>query len=499
MKLRFARWAAVSTKEQAADDKFSIPTQLERTFELGKSKGWVETAGPFVVAGQSRTKYLTLESAVRAIPALRDMLDAARNHKFDVLVMTEFDRLRELLDPVFRTLAAYHVQLYSIAQAIEPVSPDDYDQYSSDSVALTIGLSTIISRADISRMRRKWREQMPKRITERGLPATGISWGYRKPRGQEESRKAIPEQNPEITRHILKMRDMLLDGQSIRQIIAYLKSNKIPAPHGGEWYPQTVRDILRNPFYAGWVVWGKSRVFLDPYGRKRRNRRLPDSEIICARGKHKPLWDDATRDLLVAELRRRRKSYRGRKNNQFTGLVKCQCGASMWRQENGPRADRFIWRCSKDKTHPPILHSRLLQLVGDGLIPALEPLLKKRRAVHRTELHSSDDDAARAEIEKQLERLEEAYLSGKFDLSRYGLHKSRLDARLAELDDKRILAAHARAERETWLANMQSITSLHHLPEWLREEDPQKVNRRLHLLIEKIIVTGNKIKIVFRP
>ncbi|HEX9386980.1 MAG TPA: hypothetical protein VF918_11725 [Anaerolineales bacterium] len=44
MNLRFARWAAVSTHEQARPGKFSIPNQLDKTFDVATSKGWVETS-----------------------------------------------------------------------------------------------------------------------------------------------------------------------------------------------------------------------------------------------------------------------------------------------------------------------------------------------------------------------------------------------------------------------------------------------------------------------
>src|SRR5690349_15446800 len=107
MNLRFASWCAVSTIEQARPEKFSIPDQLERTQAAARQKGWIQAAGPFVVSGQSRTKYIQLDKAAAEIEPLSQMLHAARMSKFDVLVLTEYDRLRELLDQTFRTLANY--------------------------------------------------------------------------------------------------------------------------------------------------------------------------------------------------------------------------------------------------------------------------------------------------------------------------------------------------------------------------------------------------------
>src|SRR5688572_10474727 len=276
MTLRFARWAAVSTKDQAKQEKFSIPLQLERTQKESVARGWVETAGPFIVSGQSRTKYIQLNQAERDIEALRQMLGSARSGQFDVLVMTEFDRLRELLDQIFRTLASYRVQLYSLAQPFDPIPPAQYDIYKADSTAMMVGMSQTFSRLEIARTRRKWFENMPKRITELGLPATHIAFGYRKPPGQEHDRKAIPEPDPILSRHVIALKDLHLSGHSTTQLIDYLEDQHIPPPKGKRWYGQTVRDILRNPFYAGIVRFGASRVYIDPKtDTRKRDRKIP--------------------------------------------------------------------------------------------------------------------------------------------------------------------------------------------------------------------------------
>src|SRR5690242_12207935 len=285
MTLRFARWAAVSTKEQAR--KASIPDQLERTLQAGVDRGWQETAGPFIVRGQSRQKYIQLYQAEQEIEAMREMLKAARNGEFDVLIMTEFDRLRVLLDQVFRTLAGYKAQLYSLAQPIEPVSPKEYSIHKADSILMLISMAQTASSMEISRMRRKWNENMPKRITELGLNSTAIPFGYRKPVGHETDRKAVLEQIPALCRHIRKVKDLHLKGNSTARLVAYLVEHDVPAPKGTVWYRQTVRDILKNKFYAGIVEFRKSQVYIDPKtDTRKRNRMVPPEQIASAPGKH---------------------------------------------------------------------------------------------------------------------------------------------------------------------------------------------------------------------
>ena len=63
-------------------EKFSIPIQLERTQTELLSKGWHETAGPFIVLGQSRAKYIQLNQAEQEILDLRAAGALSIDHRF---------------------------------------------------------------------------------------------------------------------------------------------------------------------------------------------------------------------------------------------------------------------------------------------------------------------------------------------------------------------------------------------------------------------------------
>ena len=88
--LRVAVWAAVSSREQAEDDKDSLPSQ-ER-----EGRAWAEAAGGQVVAayrvpGHSR-QYGFYDDAARDIEAYRLLREDARNGNFDVLWCRERSR-----------------------------------------------------------------------------------------------------------------------------------------------------------------------------------------------------------------------------------------------------------------------------------------------------------------------------------------------------------------------------------------------------------------------
>jgi DNA invertase Pin-like site-specific DNA recombinase len=218
MTIRYARWAAVSSKAQAKEDKASLDVQLKETQRTSESKGWTETAGPFVVPGQSRTKWVNLRDAEDELPALRQMLDSAKAGEYDVLVMYDFDRLRDLLDPVSRVLADYGVQLYDIHLGIEPQPPATFSPY-DDAAQIGQLFSNLKSKSAINNLQRHFRDKMPGRIF-RGLHA-GLGrppYGYAKPPGQKFDKNAILVPTPAEARTVIQMKDWFLDGMSSTQI-----------------------------------------------------------------------------------------------------------------------------------------------------------------------------------------------------------------------------------------------------------------------------------------
>src|SRR5688500_15256115 len=97
--LRFAVWSAVSTSAQAEQDKASLHEQEEKCRATSFTKGWRESAGPYIVPGESRTRWVNLRDAEREIPALHAMLEDGKRGLYDILALYDYNRLRDLLDP----------------------------------------------------------------------------------------------------------------------------------------------------------------------------------------------------------------------------------------------------------------------------------------------------------------------------------------------------------------------------------------------------------------
>lgn len=492
-RINYAIWSAVSTEAQAGDDKFSVQSQVEKSRAHAHAKGWVETAGPYVVPGESRTKYVNLSDAERAIPQLKQLLDDAQAGRYDVIVCAEYDRFRDLLDPIARTLAHYGVQMYSISQPIEPIPPELFNPYASDSEFIVRGMAQIISRAGVANLRRKYFSEMPKRVAIKGLPSGPLPWGYRKPLGRETDRSAIPEQVPEQVELLRMMADMLLHGASTYQIVAELERRGVPPPKRhlrrsdrGEWDATTVRRILSNPFYAGYVRWGVTQTQRDlRTGKSAKRPRNNKAEVIQTRGVHEPVWDDAMLAAIDAEFERRAPSHRGHITRQLTGLMHCSiCDASLWRHSDGKKEKKYMtWRCSESyAAHMVHRNELLLGRLADGLIDAI-----KNQTVVVDEAPKDDLD----ELEARRKRIGDGYEAGLFDLAEFGRRVADIDARIRDVRAGR-LAAHQRltdaSVRQQAIDLLLQLDQTVGIARWLQDDDPLAVNTTLHQVIEKIIV-----------
>lgn len=496
---RAAIWVAVSTQEQAAEDKVSLEVQEEKCRQLIESRDWQETAGPYVVPGQSRTRWVNLRDAEQAIPELRAMLDDAQAGRFNLLVLYDFNRLRDLLDPVSRTLSAYGCQVYAVSQPVEPLNPERFDPYASDASSMMQGLSQIISRAQISDLRRKYRFAMPRRVTELGLPATHIPYGYRKPPGRETDRKAVPVQVPEQVLVLHRIRDLYMEGYSVKSIAGVLNEDLIPSPKGKRWNHFTVHYILNNPFYAGKVFFGRSRAKIDPRtGKRSRIRRIPRSQWTIGEGRHDPIWTQEEFDAIQREMARRRRKNTGkyRRTHRFTSLLRCEtCGSTMHRWQDGPRSepDRAIYRCSNKDDHDSaaIVESqairqvtkKLQELLADVDLPIIQEHENRNGRLETAQRVLEQVGAKQA-------RYQRAFGDG---LMSYEDFAARLSEVEAEADQARRVVDEI-SNREKHIqelkqqrGKMQQI--LDAVPDYLELAPRKEVNQALREFIEAIVVS----------
>ncbi len=505
--MKFAIWTAVSSEAQAAADKVSLSEQENKCRAAGTAKAWSESAGPFVVPGESRTRWVNLRDAENAIPALRNMLDAAQRREFDVLVLYAYDRLRELLDPVSRTLAAYGVQLYSVSQPVEPMPAEQYDLYATDTSNAVQFVSSLTSRAEINAMRRRYRMGIPRRVTDKGLHTVGLlPFGYRKPPGRELDASVTPIIDAGRAAALIRAKELFLAGQSVPQVAEWLNTTEVRPPRVERWSASSLRKMLRNPYYAGLVQHGAIRRSRDPRTGTYKDRIITDkSKIIEANGRHEPLWSIADYRAILAEMRRRARYFKGRHTQRLSRLLYCGiCGAPLHMTYYGNSFDdkHRAWYCrSVSKTwHMKIRDSEAL----DALAAALSrDLANPERLADEPEPkdHRELLLAAVEDLKSRKERLTDALEQGALEPAVYAERVHSLEAQLADLTtqltDVERAAEKARARRAIVQVVADIIKSV---PEYIRHAPAQEVSAQLRLLIEKVLVFDeSRIEIRYWP
>ena len=505
--IRFAVWCAVSTAQQAMPEKDSLREQEDHCREASISRGWSETSGPYIVPGESRTKYINLRDAEQNIPELHQMLEDAQHKNFDILVLFDFSRLRDLLSPVSQTLAAYGVQLYSLAQPTEPQDPEIYDPYNSDVSDVIQTVSGLGSRSEIRNLRRRWHIGMPGRVA-RGLHVLGPPpYGYRRAPGREMDRQAILVQDPARALVAVRIKDLFLAGQSTTQIVKTLRADSIPSPHGlPAWKDSTIRKLLLNPFYAGQTILGVSHRVRDPRTGRSKITRGDPARFIIGSGKHEPLWDEQTYRAILAEMARRRRTYKGQKTYRLSLLLRCaEHDRTLYAHHTHHRIDdaHRVWFCPASAGtrhwHLCVRDSEILAELTRQLVADAETV-QKEIPVPVQEDRSRMLQAAVDDLIGRQTRLVDALEDGSLAPAIYAERIRALDERLKNARSDLLAGEQDTAGAADRRDNLAAIAeAIHEAPAFILDALPQAINAQLRALIEKIVVDENGgMKIFYR-
>jgi DNA invertase Pin-like site-specific DNA recombinase len=471
--MRFAIWTAVSTLAQAADEKDSLAEQERKCRQVATGKGWKETAGPFIIPGESRTRWVNLRDAEMEIPVLRQMLESAKAGNFDILILWDYNRLRDLLDPVAKTLAAYGVQIYSANQPVDPLPPEEFNPYASDSASMMQGMSQIISRWQNSDLRRKYLFGIPSRV-RKGLYGLKIPYGYMKPPGRENDKNVVPIPHPVQSRVVIEIKDMFIAGISYRRIQDHLNAMQYPTATGVPWARTTIIKMLQNPFYAGKVFFGRNKTLRDPrFGTiKVIRNRTP----MLADGKQEPLysWTDYEKIRLQFE-------HRGRFDFShaypFTGLLVCSvCGGKV-------RHRNDYWQC-KSNLCVKIRHLKALEIIP----PRIQDALQSAELNPEPPPDPADTSAQIQELERQRKRVQQLAEREIYSPDEAQDRMKAIRAKMEEIQDSNNQHLRENVERELFYSSLSTLRGLR-IAECIRDDDPETVNPILQILISRIIIS----------
>jgi len=487
MTIRYARWAAVSTKDQANrnKDKISIEMQLETGADFAEANDWVETAGPFTVPGASLTRYLDLSRAAQDMPAVAQLWAAAERRRFDVLIIYSWDRLGDLGKMVKTLLDGFGIQIYSVLQPGQIRPPAEYDPYADQSADIMLHSQEFVQAFRIADMRQKFKRYVPARAVERGLhPTAPALYGYR-----YTSNKEPHQLDPVVGRVLVQMKDAFLGGASYRDLARLAEGSGLPAPRGRAWDPSYIRMLMINPFYAGLTVFGRTKTVFNPITRRSTKIHQPRGEWRVGAGRHQALWSVEDFERCWKEFHNRvDKHRRHRGRYQLSGLIFCEQHAKpVYRFRDDARGMKYCcWR------HFAIKDVALYEKVVAELIQEMQGF--------------QDEPAPEGQGVHFAASLEELHVQRKriLSLAERGLYSVEEAEQKIAAVKKEIEQVKSSSEREVQTAaNRQTVQQMAEhvddLAAWFYNEDPKIVNHTLATICERITVDANgKIQFYWR-
>lgn len=181
-------------------------------------------------------------------------------------------------------------------------------------------------------------------------------YGWRRVPKEDGQRWHDIEPVPKQVVVVEMIKDKTLAGWGSWRICKWLESQGILSPNGKtKWYPQTVRDIVRNPIHAGFIRHGDE----------------------CIKGQHYPLrlWDiELTDELDRLITQRHRAPKRGVRLDDFllAGMLTCGYDGSALSSTYDSTTGKRYYRCTHVTASPSDYHPSINKLAEDVEITVVE-------------------------------------------------------------------------------------------------------------------------------
>ena len=514
MMLRVALYARVSTPNQTRAQ--TIEQQLERLKGFVGEQSWqLQAEHIFMDDGRSGVSL--------SRPGLDRLRDVARLREIDCILITEPDRLARNYVHQMILLDEFEGCGCQVQFLDHPMSQDPHDK-----LLLQIrGAVAEYERTLIAdRMRRG---RLAKYRAGVLLPWTKPLYGYRlgleQPRDPNEV--AVEDSQATVVREIYAL--YVNDSFSLCRLAKYLQQQGIPTPSGKKiWSLSTLRAILRQPAYTGKVYAGRyhyrqariRRSATHPMGTPHATAvELPPEDWIFV-ANIPAIISQEVFDLAQAKLSQN-KSFATRNNTVHQYLLRalvscgvCQAACSSRALEKGKY--RYYVCTGKAKA----IHSRreekcpsrfapaqkLDELVWQDLCEVLEHPKSIIEALNRAhggewlphELRTRRDNLrnSRVQLEKQLDRLTEAYLAEVIPLVEYQRRRGEIEQK-TQAFTRQEAQLDSQVDRQNDMAAL--VTSVEEFCERVRKgletASFEQKRQLVELLIDRVIVTDGDIEI----
>ena len=233
--------------------------------------------------------------------------------------------------------------------------------------------------------------------------ATVAPYAYKKIKIGKDHTLEIIEDQAEVVRHIFDL--YVKEDLTPFRIACRLNEMGVHAPRDEKWTRDTVRSMLRNAHYAGYVVFNqfKETQMLENGEIVTRRIQQPEEEIIIAEGKHKAIIDRETWEA-AKKLSSRHPRINTKREliNPLSGILVCgKCGRALKYENRAKAANRYACK-SKPLCYKSVKAAVMIEAVLTALEEAELPALELKAANGDGNAHNIQRKLL-AKLEKQME------------------------------------------------------------------------------------------------
>ncbi|MEH7378979.1 recombinase family protein [Bacillus sp. JJ1533] len=314
--MKCAVYIRVSTDKE--EQKTSLDNQQRFFYNIIVEKGW--DLFRFYIDVESGTKDKKREN-------LRQLIEDAKQHKFDVILSKELSRLARngKLSYEIKDIAEKHnIHIITFDNAINSLEGNIH----------MFGLYAWVYEQESQRTSERIKAALNTNAKRGDFHGSNAPYGYKV---VDKKLVLAADNTPEVVKSIF---DLYLSGRGFDSIARSLSKKGYPTPSqvarksnaGRFWHGSTIKKILSNPHYTGDLVQGRETT-RSVTSQSRHS--IPEENQIVVRNTHPAIISRETFDTVQELMKSRKKYYTKVKKHLFTNVLYCSdCGAGMWYRQN---------------------------------------------------------------------------------------------------------------------------------------------------------------------
>jgi site-specific DNA recombinase len=250
---------------------------------------------------------------------LQKLIEGAKRHEFDIVVMYRLDRFSR--DLTGQIVVRDQLKFYGVTiVTLDPDEHADDDSPLGEVIRAVYGFQAEIQRKKVIEITQ---DGLKERVSQGKLLAGRKPlYGYHWNNDEEKAFYVLFEPERKVVERIFTL---YKEGVPMRRIAHILTEEGIPTPDGKVyWRAMTIYNILTHPGYTGKAYAYVNRFeFVPGEGMKRTER--PQEEWIEVKGNPIPaIIDQETFDLVQKKLKKNKEE--AARNNKYPTETLCRCG-----------------------------------------------------------------------------------------------------------------------------------------------------------------------------